>query len=161
MALNRDKRFKLILLLLQDLSSLLKIEDFYRSNNQLSIATKLRSLNRKGIEANRYLLVPPPDNTISLDTSKPMPDSDTDTDTQPELFRKLQFLHTFLSSPVISDELIERVDREVFTAVKHYFDDKVASIDMLASVKNLTAEELNLVDSEIRYSLSDFPEFTF
>ena len=32
---------------------------------------------------------------------------------------------------------------------------------MLASVKDLTAEELNLVDSEIRYSLSDFPEFTF
>ena len=154
---NRENQFKLLLVLLQDLNSLFKIEGIYRKSNGLPIATKLRSLNRKSIEATRYLL-PPHDNTI--DTSQPT-QPDTDKDTQPELCRKLLVLHAFLSSPIITDELIERVDREVFITIKHYFDDKVAAIDMLASVKDLTTEQLSLVDSEIRYSLSDFSEFTF
>lgn len=68
---------------LQDSNSLFKIEDIYRNFYRLSIATKLPSLNRKSIKATtRYLLVPPHDNTISLDTSQSiLPDTDTDTDT--------------------------------------------------------------------------------
>ena len=81
-------------------------------------------------------------------------------DTQAEICRKFEVLRDFLSSPAMTDKLIDDIGRDVFFAIKSHFEAQIAG-DALARVKTLTPEHIAFVDKNILRCLRDFPEFKF
>ena len=144
-------------IILQDLNTFLRIEDVYLGNNQTVIADALRMLNLCQIGGWHYLCALPRKKAIALSDYKPLRRYD---DTQADLCRKFEVLRDFLSSPAMTDKIIDRVGRDVFFAIKSHFEAQIAG-DALAPAKTLTAEQLASIDHEIRHCLHPFPEFEF
>ena len=144
-------------IILQDLNTFFRIEDVYLGNNQSDIAESLRMLNNCQIGGWHYLCALPRKKAVAISVYKPLRRYD---DTQAELCRKFEVLRDFLSSPAMTDKIIDRIGRDVFFAIKSHFEAQIAG-DALAPAKTLTAQQLAGVDQEIRHCLHPFPEFTF
>ena len=152
-----DERYVQTHIILQDVNTFFRIEDVYRSNNQSVIAESLRMLNNCQIGGWHYLCALPRKKAVALSNYKPLRRDD---DTQAQLCRKFDVLRDFLSSPTMTDKVIDRIGRDVFFAIKSHFEAQISG-DALAPAKTLTAQQLASVDHEIRHCLRPFPEFTF
>ena len=152
-----DERYVQTHIILQDLNIFFRIEDVYLSTNQTVIAESLRMLNNCQIGGWHYLYALPRKKAVAISAYKPLRRYD---DTQADLCRKFQVLRAFLSSPAMTDKIINKIGRDVFFAIKSHFEAQTAG-DALAPAKTLTAQQLAIVDHEIRHCLRPFPEFTF
>ena len=152
-----DERYVQTHIILQDLNTFFRIEDVYLGKNQSVIAESLRMLNNCQIGVWHYLCALPRKKANALSAYKPLRRYD---DTQAQLCRKFQVLRDLLSSPAMTDKIIDRIDRDVFFAIKSHFEAQISG-DALAPAMTLTAQQLAIVDHEIRHCLRPFPEFEF
>ena len=155
-ALQLEACYQQLLLVLQDLNAFFRIEDIYR-NNKPRIAAKIRKINKIRNRSCHVVSVAPHSNPYTVADYQPVNDN---CDSKAEICHKFSILHRFLSSDAITDDLIDKVGREAFLAIKSHFEAAISGPNALDPAKNLAEEDVIDLNIDLANSLSMFTEFT-
>ena len=138
---------------LQDVNTLYQIEIVLKSTVDITPLTVMCKMRDTGTHFPR----------VSPSTPKPVflafYESDHKSyDSKAVLCMKLAILRKFLSSFLLTDDIIDEVGRDAFEIIKKHLEDVTAG-SMLAPAKMLTTEEQQYVFKVARRFFRSFPEF--
>ena len=138
---------------LQDANTLYQIEKVLKSKIDVTPVTAMRG---ERVENAHFTLVSPlADKPLSLGSYE---SNHKSYDSKAVLCMKLAILRKFLSSPLLTDDIIDEVGRDAFDIVKKHLEDKTAG-DVLAHAKTLTPDQQQSVFKAARRFFCSFSEF--